>query len=45
MNKLFIRTMGCQMNEYDSEKMFAILKNSHNLTPTDNEKESRCFAG
>jgi tRNA-2-methylthio-N6-dimethylallyladenosine synthase len=40
MNKLFIRTMGCQMNEYDSEKMFAILKNSHNLTPTDNEKEA-----
>ena len=28
-NKLFIKTMGCQMNVYDSEKMAAILKKSH----------------
>ncbi|MDA9109554.1 tRNA (N6-isopentenyl adenosine(37)-C2)-methylthiotransferase MiaB [Woeseiaceae bacterium] len=28
-NKLFIKTMGCQMNVYDSEKMAAVLKESH----------------
>ena len=27
--KLFIRTMGCQMNEYDSEKMADVLRVSH----------------
>ena len=25
MKKVFIRTFGCQMNEYDSEKMHAVL--------------------
>ncbi|MBQ9724401.1 MAG: tRNA (N6-isopentenyl adenosine(37)-C2)-methylthiotransferase MiaB, partial [Neisseriaceae bacterium] len=25
MKKVFIRTFGCQMNEYDSEKMMAVL--------------------
>ena len=25
MKKVFIRTFGCQMNEYDSEKMLAVL--------------------
>lgn len=30
--------MGCAMNEYDSEKMFAVLKKSHNLEPIENEK-------
>ena len=28
-NKLFIKTMGCQMNEYDSEKMADVLRESH----------------
>ncbi len=28
-NKLYIKTMGCQMNEYDSEKMADILRESH----------------
>ncbi len=37
MNTLFIRTMGCQMNEYDSDKIFDLLKNSHNLSKIDNE--------
>ncbi len=29
--KLYIQTFGCQMNEYDSSKMAAVLKESHNL--------------
>ncbi len=29
--KLFIKTFGCQMNEYDSDKMADILKESHQL--------------
>ena len=28
-SKLYIKTMGCQMNEYDSEKMADILRESH----------------
>jgi len=38
--KLFIRTHGCQMNEYDSEKMADVLAQSHDLQLTDNEKEA-----
>ena len=29
MKKVFIRTFGCQMNEYDSEKMLAVLEEEH----------------
>ena len=29
MKKVFIRTFGCQMNEYDSEKMLAVLADQH----------------
>jgi len=29
--KLFIKTFGCQMNEYDSTKMAAVLEESHGL--------------
>jgi tRNA-2-methylthio-N6-dimethylallyladenosine synthase len=32
--------MGCQMNEYDSAKMFDVLKSSHNLEPTQDEKQA-----
>jgi tRNA-2-methylthio-N6-dimethylallyladenosine synthase len=34
--KLYIKTMGCQMNEYDSEKMADVLRASHGyeLTPS-----------
>lgn len=33
--KLFIKTMGCQMNEYDSTKMLDVLGKSHGATSTD----------
>jgi tRNA-2-methylthio-N6-dimethylallyladenosine synthase len=33
--KLFIRTFGCQMNEYDSSKMADVLRESHGLQPVD----------
>ena len=35
MKKLYIRTFGCQMNEYDSQKMTDVLKHSHALELTD----------
>jgi len=38
--KLFIKTHGCQMNEYDSDKMADVLKASHDLELTDNEQEA-----
>jgi tRNA-2-methylthio-N6-dimethylallyladenosine synthase len=31
--KYFIRTFGCQMNEYDSEKISALLEHSEGLSP------------
>lgn len=33
--KLYIKTNGCQMNEYDSSKMAEVLKKSHGLVKTD----------
>ena len=33
--KLYIRTFGCQMNEYDSAKMADVLHQAHGLEPTD----------
>jgi tRNA-2-methylthio-N6-dimethylallyladenosine synthase len=33
--KLYIKTMGCQMNEYDSEKMADVLRESHGYQLTD----------
>ncbi len=34
MRKLYIKTFGCQMNEYDSSKMADVLANSHGLELT-----------
>lgn len=38
--KLFIKTHGCQMNEYDSSKMADVLKKSHGYVKTDNPLEA-----
>src|SRR5574340_839085 len=38
--KLFIKTHGCQMNEYDSAKMVDVLAASHGLELTANEAEA-----
>ncbi|GAB4391741.1 MAG: tRNA (N6-isopentenyl adenosine(37)-C2)-methylthiotransferase MiaB [Gammaproteobacteria bacterium] len=38
--KLFIKTNGCQMNEYDSEKMAAVLQVSHGFEVTNNILEA-----
>jgi tRNA-2-methylthio-N6-dimethylallyladenosine synthase len=38
--KLFIKTHGCQMNEYDSTKMADVLAASHGLELTQNEAEA-----
>lgn len=35
--KLFIKTHGCQMNEYDSDRMAEVLAASHGLELTDDE--------
>ena len=38
--KLFIKTHGCQMNEYDSSRMADLLGDSHALELTDNADEA-----
>lgn len=38
--KLFVKTHGCQMNEYDSTKMADVLAASHDLELTDNEQDA-----
>ena len=38
--KLFIKTHGCQMNEYDSSRMADLLSDSHAMEITDNEAEA-----
>jgi len=38
--KLYIKTFGCQMNEYDSDKMADVLFQSHGLTVTDDPGEA-----
>ncbi len=39
-SKLFIQTYGCQMNEYDSDKMADVLRESHGLEVTKNAEEA-----
>ncbi|SFH77064.1 tRNA (N6-isopentenyl adenosine(37)-C2)-methylthiotransferase MiaB [Modicisalibacter xianhensis] len=38
--KLFIKTHGCQMNEYDSARMADLLGESHKMELTDDEREA-----
>ena len=38
--KLFIKTHGCQMNEYDSAKMFDLLEEKENFELAENEEEA-----
>ena len=38
--KLYIKTFGCQMNEYDSDKMADVLNQSEPLEKTDNPEEA-----
>ena len=40
MNKFYILTHGCQMNEYDSSKMADVLMASHQLEKTNNPEEA-----
>ena len=40
MKKLYIRTFGCQMNEYDSDKMADVLGAGEALEKTDNPEEA-----
>ena len=38
--RYFIKTFGCQMNEYDSARMADVLRESMGLAPTDNPHEA-----
>ena len=40
VKKLFIRTFGCQMNEYDSDKMADVLAASENIVKTDRPEDA-----
>ena len=40
MKKIYIKTFGCQMNEYDSDKMADVLNVAEGLTPTDTPEEA-----
>ncbi|MEX2353934.1 MAG: tRNA (N6-isopentenyl adenosine(37)-C2)-methylthiotransferase MiaB [Gammaproteobacteria bacterium] len=38
--RLYIKTFGCQMNEYDSDKMQDVLVNSHDVSVTDSPAQA-----
>ena len=40
MRKLYVKTHGCQMNEYDSARMRDLLGDSHGLVETDRPEEA-----
>ncbi len=40
ISKLYVRTFGCQMNEYDSNKMGDVLRESHGLELTEDITEA-----
>ena len=40
MKKLFLRSFGCQMNEYDSDKICDVLREAEGLVPTERPEEA-----
>jgi tRNA-2-methylthio-N6-dimethylallyladenosine synthase len=40
VKKLYIKTHGCQMNEYDSSRMKDLLGESHQMVPTENPEDA-----
>ena len=38
--RYFIKTFGCQMNEYDSARMADVLRTSAQMTPTDDPQQA-----
>ena len=40
--KVFIKTFGCQMNEYDSNRIYHSLKNI-DFEKTENQNEADCY--
>ena len=38
--KVFIKTFGCQMNEYDSDKMADVLRAAEGYEPTDDVEQA-----
>ena len=40
--KIYIKTFGCQMNEYDSNRIYDSLKNI-NYEKTDNQSDADCY--
>jgi len=41
--KVFVRTFGCQMNEYDSDKMIDVLRARHGMEPAHTPEEADVF--
>ena len=40
--KIYIKTFGCQMNEYDSNRIYDSLKNI-NFEKTNNQSDADCY--